>query len=87
MMASFRYTNPSSQFVILKLIDSGWERTLCPGQSITFKADPQSHLEIYSPQLASCVLDDRVLCQDLEIVAPVPVSRPSSPVPVLSAAA
>jgi len=87
MMASFRYTNPSSQFVVLKLTDSGWERTLAPGQTITFKADPHSHLEIYSPELAGCLLSDRVPCQDLETV-PVPaVPRPSTPVPVMSAAA
>ncbi len=91
MMASFRYTNSSSQFLILKLTDCHWERTLVPGQTLTFTAAPESHLEIYSPELAGCVLEDRIPCQQLERhyadqVTAAPMPRSTHKVPALSAA-
>lgn len=89
-MASFRYDNLSSRTLILKLSDSGWERTLFPGQSVSFSASAKAQLEIYTSEWASCILEERIPCArlELEVTTPsrTPVSRPTSKVAVLSAA-
>ena len=64
------YVNTTRQIQILRIanpISSWFERVIFPGQRILFFALPITYLEIYSSEIPSTVLMDKILCDRLRI--------------------
>jgi hypothetical protein len=53
------------------------ERTISPLQQIVFEAPPEAQLEIFTSEMASMILSDRISCHELQIL------EPSNPVPTV----
>ncbi len=62
------YCNTTATPQILRITNvPHWffERTLLPGQSITFDAPPQAQLEVHTGSIAGAILEDVIPCQQL----------------------
>ncbi len=67
-LLSCSYVNMTSccQIIRMSAVDLPvLEKTLFPSQAITFKAPTDAELEVYSCQLATTILEHRILCQTL----------------------
>jgi hypothetical protein len=63
------YVNATSLMQIARIADSEdlfFERVVCPGKYIVFKSPADAVLEIYSSELVTGVLADRIPCSQLE---------------------
>jgi len=64
------YCNTTSHIQIARIMNKAeliLERAIFPGQSLVFEASPDAQLEIYSSEIASAVLADRIHCRGLQI--------------------
>ncbi|MFM8305749.1 MAG: DUF1830 domain-containing protein [Microcystis aeruginosa] len=63
------YVNRTEKTAILKIDSMGqWlERVLEVGEKIFFKAPEWGHLEIFTYEMATMILDDRIPCRELAI--------------------
>ncbi|MBV9387017.1 MAG: DUF1830 domain-containing protein [Chroococcidiopsidaceae cyanobacterium CP_BM_ER_R8_30] len=65
------YTNSTSKLQIARVTNiSGWyfERVLFSGQHLLFEAPRLAELEIYSGELSSIVLVDKIPCEHLWVI-------------------
>ena len=64
------YKNSSDRIQIARLtMENGalLERAVFPGQCLSFEAEPEAQLEIYSGEVVGALLEDRLYCQDLAV--------------------
>lgn len=72
------YVNTTERIQVVRISNiPGWyfERVVFVGQRLLFEAKPEAQLEIYTHEMASAVLADRIDCQQLrvsEVEAPAP---------------
>ncbi|NJM27640.1 MAG: DUF1830 domain-containing protein [Pseudanabaena sp. RU_4_16] len=59
------YRNRSDRFQILRVEDNGIERTIAAGQLLEFEAHRDSHLDIYTYEIVTMILSDRIPCSQL----------------------
>ncbi|MGB7413614.1 MAG: DUF1830 domain-containing protein [Thermosynechococcaceae cyanobacterium] len=63
-----RYINTTGSVQIARLANlscSDLEKVLFPGDRLVFKADPDAYLEIYTPEICSALLAERIWCLQL----------------------
>lgn len=66
------YKNSSERVKIARIAGADGpllERAVFPGQSLQFEATPEAHLEIYSGEAANALLEDRLSCRRLAVIA------------------
>lgn len=68
-MQAYCFTNSSDDVQVVRTSDGHLERTLFPGQRITFQANPDEYLEVYSNQWMSNLLEDRWPCRTLNLIS------------------
>lgn len=64
------YVNSTSSIQIARISNiENWyfERVVFPGQRLLFDAPVEAQLEIYSGAIASSILVERIVCQDLQV--------------------
>jgi hypothetical protein len=64
------YVNGSSQIQIARITNiSNWyfEHVVFPKQRLLFEALPAAQLEIYTPEIVSAILADKIYCNRLQI--------------------
>lgn len=69
------YKNSSERVQIARIAGASGpllERAVFPGQYLRFEAAPEAHLEIYSGEAANALLEDRLSCRRLAIIAQAP---------------
>ena len=69
------YKNSSERVQIARMAGTNGpllERAVFPGQSFQFEAAPEAHLEIYSGETANALLEDRLSCRRLAVIAQTP---------------
>lgn len=61
------YRNKTSRPQIVRITNTEYflERVVYPEQKISFKASTNSYLEIYSSEIITSILEDRILCTKL----------------------
>jgi Domain of unknown function (DUF1830) len=67
-----QYFNATSRLKVVRIADiANWyfERVVFPGQRLMFEAPVEAHLEIYTSEIASAILEDRIPCQQLLVIA------------------
>lgn len=65
-----RYCNNSDHVQVARienLPDEYFERVFFPGDRLVFKTFPHAWLEIYTGELCSALLSERILCDQLKI--------------------
>ncbi|MDM9385673.1 DUF1830 domain-containing protein [Chlorogloeopsis sp. ULAP01] len=66
------FVNNTSQVQIARISNiPGWffERVVFPGQRLMFKAPPNACLEIYTGEMVSSLLCDRIDCRQLQVLS------------------
>lgn len=69
------YVNSTSQIQVSRISNiEGWyfERIVFPGQRLLFEAPLEAQLEIYTGELASAILSERIACERLQVDLPTP---------------
>jgi Domain of unknown function (DUF1830) len=64
------YTNTTHHIQVARIanIDSWFlERVIVPKGSLIFEAPPAARLDIYSSHNATCMLRDKIQCQQLQV--------------------
>jgi Domain of unknown function (DUF1830) len=59
------YRNESDRFQVIRVEDGGIERTIAVGQALEFEAHRDSHLNIYTYEIVTMILSDRIPCRQL----------------------
>ena len=61
------YKNTTSRFQIVKIENNHkwFEKTVLPGQTITFNSDKDDYLNIYTYEIVTMLLSDRIRCSQL----------------------
>jgi Domain of unknown function (DUF1830) len=54
------YRNQSDRFQVIRVEDNAIERTIAAGQVFEFKAPRDSYLDIYTYEIATMLLSDRI---------------------------
>lgn len=69
------YVNATRLLQIIRIENiSNWyfESIVFPGQRLLFEALPDAKLEIYKCTMASAILSNKLLCEDLRVNEPIP---------------
>lgn len=56
------YRNESDRLQVIRVEDDGIERTIGAGQVLEFEAPRDSYLDIYTYEIATMALNDRISC-------------------------
>jgi Domain of unknown function (DUF1830) len=59
------YRNESDRFQVIRVEGNGIERTIAAGQALEFEAHGDSYLDIYTYEIATMILRDRMPCHQL----------------------
>ncbi len=59
------YRNESDRLQVIRVEEDGIERTIAAGQVLEFRAPRDSHLDIYTYEIATMILSDRIPCSQL----------------------
>jgi Domain of unknown function (DUF1830) len=59
------YRNESDRFQVIRVEDDGVEQMIAAGQVFEFEAHRDSHLDIYTYEIATMILSDRIPCRQL----------------------
>jgi hypothetical protein len=59
------YRNERDRFQVVRVVEDGIERTVAPDQVLEFEAHSNSHLDIYTYQIVTMILSDRIPCRQL----------------------
>ena len=59
------YRNRSDRFQVIRVEDDGIERTIGVSQVIEFEAHRDSYLDIYTYEIVTMILSDRIPCSQL----------------------
>jgi Domain of unknown function (DUF1830) len=59
------YRNESDRFQVIRVEDDGIERTVAAGQVVEFETHRDSNLDIYTYEMATMILSDRIPCRRL----------------------
>jgi hypothetical protein len=65
-----RYVNHMQQIQILRIANiPNWffERTVLPGEELLFEAYPEAELEVYTYEIASAILTEKITCDRLAL--------------------
>jgi 3-hydroxymyristoyl/3-hydroxydecanoyl-(acyl carrier protein) dehydratase len=71
LISYYVYVNATSTLQVLRIAnvpDWYFERVVFPGQQLFIEAKPEAVLEVYSGTMVTAVLEDRIVCESLEIV-------------------
>lgn len=64
------YANNTSHVQVIKIINTThfcFERVVFPGQRLFFEALADAQLAVFSGQVISALLKDKILCRDLQV--------------------
>jgi hypothetical protein len=59
------YLNESDRLQVIRVIEDGIERTIAAGEVLAFEAHRDSHLDIYTYEIVTMTLSDRIPCRQL----------------------
>lgn len=59
------YRNKSDRLQVIRVAEDGIERTIAAGQVFEFEVSRDSHLDIYTYEIATIILSDRIPCRQL----------------------
>jgi Domain of unknown function (DUF1830) len=59
------YLNESDRLQVIRVIEDGIERTIAAGQAFEFETHRDSYLDIYTYEIATMILSDRIPCRQL----------------------
>jgi Domain of unknown function (DUF1830) len=59
------YRNDSDRFQVIRVEGHGIERTIAAGQVFEFETHQNSYIDIYTYEIATMILSDRIPCHQL----------------------
>jgi Domain of unknown function (DUF1830) len=59
------YRNESDRLQVIRVEDNGIERIIAAGQVLEFEAHEDSFIDIYTYEMVTMILSDRIICSRL----------------------